>query len=106
VFVSGHTTEGFGITYVEALSQGCVLAMPASGGGLEIAPSRVGDGVQLLPLSLNKAETVEVLRRAVKREASPLAMEPYSPRSVASAYLDVDRRFFADAATLAHVAHA
>ncbi len=93
VFVSGHTTEGFGITYLEALSQGCVVAMPASGGGVEIALPRVGDAVQLLPISLDRREVLEVFRRALKVQATPISMEPYSPAFVASAYLEVDRCF-------------
>ena len=92
IFVSGHVTEGFGITYVEALSQGCVVAMPASGGGIEIALQRVGSSVQLLPISLNRQEVLVVLRCALKIEA-PMPVESYSARAVASAYLDVDRRF-------------
>jgi len=94
VFVSGHPTEGFGITYAEALSQGCVLAMPASGGGIEIALSQVGNMVQLLPISLDHGQVVDVLRRAVKTTGCPVSMEDYSPRTIAAGYLDVDRRFY------------
>lgn len=94
IFVSAHPTEGFGITYVEALSQGCVVAMPASGGGVEIALDRVGESVQLLPISLDRPGVLTVLRRALKVQPTPMAVEPYSARAVASAYLDVDRRFF------------
>lgn len=36
VFISGCVTEGFGLTYLEALFCGCKLVMPSSGGGLEI----------------------------------------------------------------------
>ena len=60
IFVSGHELEGFGITYLEAISQGCVVAMPA-GGGLKLhrrrsasryscCPCR-GNGMKSLPRS-------------------------------------------------------
>jgi glycosyltransferase involved in cell wall biosynthesis len=92
VFISGNTTEGLGITFLEALSQGCVVAMPACGGGLELALERVGHGVQLLPISLNRAEVLSILRRAIQLESVPMSMDTYSPRAVASAYLEVDSR--------------
>ncbi|MFZ0706541.1 MAG: glycosyltransferase family 4 protein [Candidatus Korobacteraceae bacterium] len=104
VFVSSHVTEGFGITYVEALSQGCVVAMPASGGGVEIALDRVGESVQLLPISLDRQGILRVLRRAVTIRPSPMPIECYSARNVASAYLDVDRRFFSHPAFQAQAA--
>src|SRR5208282_446138 len=47
VFVSGNEMEGFGIAYLEAMTQGCNVVMPASGGGLEIAPEAIGESVQL-----------------------------------------------------------
>jgi glycosyltransferase involved in cell wall biosynthesis len=106
LFMSGHTTEGFGISYLEALSQGCVVAMPASGGGVEIALARVGNGVQLLPISLDRREVLEVFRRALKVQTTPMSMEPYSPAAVASAYLEVDRCFFGETATSTQEAHA
>lgn len=105
VFVSGHPTEGFGITYVEALSQGCVVAMPASGGGIEIALSRVGDAVHLFPISLGRGEILEVLRHAVRAKlTSPVPLEPASARAVAKSYLDVDRSLSAEPATEKQVA--
>ena len=106
IFVSGHVTEGFGITYVEALSQGCVVAMPGSGGGIEIALDRVGQGVQLLPISLDHHGILTVLRRALKVNPSPMPVECYSARTVALAYLDVDRRFFAHPSAATKVAEA
>ncbi len=96
LFLSGHPTEGLGITYIEALSQGCVVAMPASGGGIEIALPSLGDAVHLLPISLDREEALRVLRRALKAEPTPVSMEPYTARAVASAYLTVDRSFFAE----------
>jgi glycosyltransferase involved in cell wall biosynthesis len=90
VFVSGNPVEPFGITYVEAMTQGCVVAMPAGGGGLEIAPEQIGKQVQLLPISLKLNETVAALRRALTVESVPLQMNAYSARAVAHAYLDLD----------------
>ena len=106
IFVSAHPTEGFGITYVEALSQGCVVAMPGSGGGIEIALDRVGESVQLLPISLDHQGILNVLRRALKVQATPMPVECYSAKTVAQAYLDVDRRFFTQPSAMTQAAHA
>jgi glycosyltransferase involved in cell wall biosynthesis len=95
IFLSGGGTETLGIVYLEALSQGAILAVPASGGGIEIALNRVGENLYLLPISLNQDEVLGVLRRALKAHPPPLSLAHYSPRSVASAYLEVDRSFFA-----------
>jgi glycosyltransferase involved in cell wall biosynthesis len=95
VFVSGHSTEGFGITYAEALSQGCVVAMPASGGGVEIALAEVGGRVQLLPISLDRREVLAVLRRALRVSRPPMPMDSYTTRHVAAAYLEIDRQLLA-----------
>lgn len=105
LFISGHPTEGLGITYIEALSQGCVVAMPASGGGIEIALPSLGDAVHLFPISLEREEVLKVLRRALKAEPTPISMEPYKARAVASAYLAVDRTFFAELAGVIKGAH-
>lgn len=106
IFISAHVTEGFGITYVEALSQGCVVAMPGSGGGVEIALDRVGESVQLLPISLDRQGILAVLRRALKVQGSPMPVNCYSARAVALAYLDVDRRFFAQHSAVTKAAQA
>jgi len=106
VFISGHPTEGFGIAYVEALSQGCVVAMPGSGGGIEIALDRVGESVQLLPISLDRQGVLAVLRRALTIRPSSLPIECYSARNVALSYLDVDHRFFTQPATRTQAAQA
>jgi glycosyltransferase involved in cell wall biosynthesis len=103
VFVSGHPTEGFGITYVEALSQGCVVAMPASGGGLEIALERIGNSVQLLPISLDGTKVAEILRRAFKIHPGRFLVQRYEAAAVASAYLEVDRRFFVETSSVTEV---
>ncbi len=93
IFVSGNEVEGFGITYLEAMVQGCIVAMPASGGGLEIAPENIGRSVQLLPLSWNRAEILDVLRRALREPWTPIAAERFTAAAAARGYLDVDARF-------------
>jgi glycosyltransferase involved in cell wall biosynthesis len=90
VFVSGNCTEGLGVTYLEALSQGCVVAMPASGGGVELALGQLGSSVHLLPLSLDRSGVLDVLRRAASSDYSPMQFTAYAPESVAATYLDLD----------------
>jgi glycosyltransferase involved in cell wall biosynthesis len=89
VFVSGNEMEPFGITYLEALSQGCAVAMPACGGGLEIALPLVGTQVQLLPLSFERDRLLQVLRRAANCPSTPVSLAASAPASVAKAYLDM-----------------
>jgi len=96
LFVSGNETEGLGISYLEALSQGCVVAMPASGGGLEVALDQVGKSVHLLPLSFDRAEVLSVLRRALVSHCAPIPMTAHSAEAVAEAYLCIDARFSTD----------
>jgi glycosyltransferase involved in cell wall biosynthesis len=93
VFVSGNETEGLGITYLEALSQGCAVVMPASGGGLEVALDQIGSAVHLLPLSFDRREVLSVLRRSVNSACVPIAINAFSPVEVAKEYLRVDSRF-------------
>jgi glycosyltransferase involved in cell wall biosynthesis len=95
VFVSGNPTEPFGIAYLEALSQGCAVAMPASGGGLEIAPELIGRRIFLFSSSINRHAVVASLRNAL--HARPMATTPdaYSACAVAEAYLARDLRFTA-----------
>ncbi len=92
VFVSGNPTEGLGITYLEALSQGCVVAMPASGGGLEIAIDRIGKQVALLPISLDHEQVLCTLRRALGMKNEAIDVSTYTAKSVAAAYLEVGCR--------------
>lgn len=89
VFVSGNEMEPFGITYLEALSQGCTVAMPACGGGIEIAPDFVGTRVQLLPLSFERQGVLSALRRALNSTFAPVSLAGYEPQSVAEAYLEI-----------------
>jgi glycosyltransferase involved in cell wall biosynthesis len=86
VFVSGNEMEPFGIAYLEALSQGCAVAMPASGGGLEIALSLIGAKVQLLPLSFDREGCLNALRCALKLTSTPISLAAYEPKAVAEAY--------------------
>jgi glycosyltransferase involved in cell wall biosynthesis len=92
VFVSGNEMEPFGITYLEALTQGCAVAMPACGGGLEIALGLIGTRVQLLPLSFERDGVLQALRRAVNASIVPVSLVESEPRSVAGAYLEMGSR--------------
>jgi glycosyltransferase involved in cell wall biosynthesis len=90
VFVSGCETEALGLGYVEALSQGCAVAMPACGGGLEIAPALIGSRIQLLPLSFQGGEVLDVLQRAAKSTNGSVPFDAYMPGAVAAKYLKCD----------------
>jgi glycosyltransferase involved in cell wall biosynthesis len=92
VFVSGCETEAFGIAYLEALSQGCVVAMPACGGGLEIAPEQLGKSICLLPLPLEPGEVLSALREALLSNGCTPSLAAYDAATVASSYLELDRR--------------
>jgi glycosyltransferase involved in cell wall biosynthesis len=96
VFVSGTPTEGLGIAYLEALSQGCAVAMPACGGGLEISLEEIGKSVQLLPLSFDRAGVLAALRRAIRSDATPILTNEYGPQAVAESFLKADSRFTPD----------
>lgn len=93
VFVSANPSEPFGIVYLEALSQGCAVAMPASGGGLEIAPHLIGTAIHLFPASMARGEIASALRNALAATAKVPDLKHYSARSVAEAYLAVDACF-------------
>jgi glycosyltransferase involved in cell wall biosynthesis len=87
IFVSGNEVEGFGIAYLEAMTQGCIVVMPASGGGLEIAPETVGRSVLLMPLSWDRAQVHEILRRALSQSWIPVATSPFTSAASAEGYL-------------------
>lgn len=95
VFVSGCLTEALGIAYIEALGQGCAVAMPASGGGLEIAPERIGNRIQLFPASLDQRQIASALRRALVATPPAPDLSEFSARATAEAYLAADARFSA-----------
>jgi glycosyltransferase involved in cell wall biosynthesis len=105
IFVSGNVAEGFGITYLEALTQGCIVAMPASGGGLEISPENVGLSVQLFPLSLGRNEILATLRRAMNEPRRPVVTASFTARAAVQAFLAADAHcaakevFLAEAST-------
>jgi glycosyltransferase involved in cell wall biosynthesis len=93
IFISGAANEGFGITYVEALSQGCSVVMPASGGSMEIVLGHIGSGVHLMPSSLERCTVVSALRAALRSSPAPFPIEKHTPMAVASEYLHLDRSF-------------
>lgn len=95
VFASGTEMEALGIGYLEALSQGCRVAMPACGGGLEIALDQIGKRIHLLPLSWDRAQVISTLRRAwcqgdACAESATAALARYQAKTVAQSYLDID----------------
>jgi glycosyltransferase involved in cell wall biosynthesis len=96
IFFSGNQLEGLGITYLEAISQGCIVVMPAAGGGMEIALDKIGKSVQLFPLSWEKTEMLSTLRRALNASFEPIDTTSFSAKAVAGYYLQVDARFSTD----------
>jgi glycosyltransferase involved in cell wall biosynthesis len=90
VFVSGCETEALGIAYLEALSQGCAVVMPACGGGVEIAPEQIGSGLHLFSASSASESIANALRKALLAAPQTVSLAAFSPRAVAQAYLDVD----------------
>ena len=93
VFISGSPTEPFGIAYLEALSQGCAVAMPGSGGGLEIAPEQIGHDIFLFPSSIEREGVAVALRAGLTASSTGVKLDAYRARSVAEAYIEIDRRF-------------
>jgi glycosyltransferase involved in cell wall biosynthesis len=91
VFVSGCETEALGISYLEALSQGCAVVMPACGGGLEIAPEQIGRAIHLYS-EMGHEPVVNALYRALQSQPPAVDLRSYAPRAVAQAYLDLDAR--------------
>jgi glycosyltransferase involved in cell wall biosynthesis len=100
IFVSGCETEALGIAYLEALSQGCNVVMPACGGGIEIAPELIGSTIHLY--SGEGSEPVaRALRNALAAAPPEISLAAYSSRSIAHAYLALDCRGKAQAVELA-----
>jgi len=93
VFLSANPTEPFGIAYLEALSQGCAVAMPASGGGLEIAPELIGSRIQLFSVAADRTSVASALRRALSTTAAIPSLTASSANAVAKAYLAASAQF-------------
>jgi glycosyltransferase involved in cell wall biosynthesis len=93
VFISANPTEPFGIVYLEALSQGCCIAMPASGGGLEIAPELIGQQIHLFASSIEHGAVVAALTTALEQPAANVLLKAHTAQSVAESYLKIDARF-------------
>jgi hypothetical protein len=78
--------------------------MPASGGGLEIAPELIGNSIQLFPVTAPRAGIASALRNALLVETKAVSLNAYSARAVAQSYLAVDARFSAQGRFHAEVA--
>ena len=89
IFVSGCETEALGIGYLEALSQGCAVVMPACGGGLEIAPELIGSAIHLYS-GAGVEPVAQALRNALFAAPAAVSLAAYAPRAVAQAYLAAD----------------
>ncbi len=90
LFVSGNCTEGLGVSYLEAISQGCMVAMPASGGGMELALEQIGSTIHLLPISLERRSVLAALRRALWSSFVPVPLSSYEAKAAAASYLHLD----------------
>ncbi len=102
VFVSGCETEAFGIGYLEALSQGCAVVMPACGGGLEIAPELIGSAIHLYS-GTGSEPVARALRNALLVAPAAVSLAAYAPRAVVQAYLTVDAYRSTEPSLLAEV---
>ncbi len=92
VFLSGAETELFGLAYLEALSQGCSVVMPACGGGLEIAPDLIGSKVQIVPLSFDPTALEQAIGRGLSAVTTPALLTRYAADSIASQYLQLGQQ--------------
>lgn len=92
-FISGNPTEPFGIVYLEALSQGCAVAMPASGGGLEIAPDMIGKRIFVFSPTMRRESIAAALRAGLAASHAEVELGAYAARSVAESYRALDARF-------------
>jgi len=93
VFVSGNEVEGFGIVFLEAMTQGCNVVMPASGGGLEIAPELIGRNIFPFSASFAREDVARALRAALRAEPVSAPFACSSVRETALAFLAADARF-------------
>jgi len=93
VFFSGCETEALGIAYLEALSQGCAVVMPLSGGGLELSPNEVGQSIFTFPLSFDKEQILRCFRLANKRtEYGAPNLDRFRAEQVARQYLELSQK--------------
>jgi glycosyltransferase involved in cell wall biosynthesis len=95
VFVSGNEVEGFGIAFLEAMTQGCNVVMPASGGGLEIAPELIGCRIFPFSVSFAREAVGAALRQALTAPPVGVSLSAFSVGQTAAAYLSTDARFSA-----------
>jgi glycosyltransferase involved in cell wall biosynthesis len=88
VFISGCETEALGLCYIEALSQGCNVLMPASGGGLDIDLSLIEKKIFLFELNFSPSFIKRQLDKAISVEYQPWDASPFAPKVIAKAYLE------------------
>lgn len=88
IFFSGCETEGLGISYIEALTQGAKVVMPNSGGGLEIAPKLIGKKIFTFDLSMDEDSIFGALEAAILSNSKDVFdITPFIPEKVATEYL-------------------
>jgi glycosyltransferase involved in cell wall biosynthesis len=88
VFISGCETEALGIAYLEALSQGCAVVMPACGGGVEVEPDLIGTKIQIFPLSFDERSIQIAIRKALSPTELNVHLSSYTGKAVATKYVD------------------
>ncbi len=87
VFFSGCETEALGITYIEALSQGCNVVMPYSGGGIEISYENIKKNIFPYINENNSLELETAFTDTLKYKNINISLKKYSPKFIASQYL-------------------
>jgi glycosyltransferase involved in cell wall biosynthesis len=94
VFLSGCETEALGISYLEALSQGCNVVMPACGGGIEINVGTIGKKIFLLPLDFDISGCAAIIDTALNGDVGAyMDITEFFPDLVAHRYLNALRLF-------------
>jgi hypothetical protein len=68
--------------------------MPASGGGLEIAPDEIGRSIHLFSPAMIPEEMEAAIERALRRKGNrmPARLSEYESVNVAKQYLQIDAR--------------
>lgn len=87
VLISGCETEAFGIVYLEALSSGCNVVMPSSGGGFELREIYKSKNIHTFPLDFDSQRVEEAICNAYYKEHFPDDMSYFHPKNVAKKYL-------------------